>query len=162
MFEFKFESQFIQPDWCAFQTLFLRLHLSSPPHANIHASEWKAYPHPFLLGEGLRAAESPWQTAVESTVEELCTSGTAQTDSQEAAYFLSLRVATVAYHLMTMAVPAGEFGSATIIPFPTMPPLRAARWFLIPWWRTHGRMLAGRDQLMKMLEKMFQNKTGNT
>jgi hypothetical protein len=161
MFEFKFESQFIQPDWNALQTLFLRLHLSSPASANIPTTEWAAYPHPFLWGEELRKAELPWQESTDKVVEELCTTGTAQTESKEVAYFLSLRVETVSYYLISMTVSAGEHGMMTIIPFPEMSPLRAARWFLIPWWRSHGRAQAGRSQLMKLLERLFQNKTGN-
>jgi len=70
---------------------------------------------------------------------------------------------TVADHLTTLTVPLGKplEGSQTIIPFPPMNPLRVGRWFLIPCWRTRGRLLAGREQLIRLLERTFRDASGN-
>src|SRR5438445_6984577 len=117
MFEFKFQTEFLNPDWISFQILITRLFLSYPPQ--------QADPLPSsILGESLWAAEKPFQQAIDNTIEALCSTGAASTDSQDVGYFLSLRAEAVACHLLTMTISHGEAGSSTIIPFPDQPPER--------------------------------------
>lgn len=137
MFEFRFQTEFLEPDWSSFQILLTRLFLSYTPQSTD--------PTPAsILGEALWAAEQPWHSAIDRTIERLCEAGSSSTDSPQVAYFLSLRAEAIAVHLLSMTISHDERGTSTIIPFPEQAPQRVARWFLIPWWRVHWRSIAGR------------------
>lgn len=152
MYRLGFEAEFIAPDWVSFHALFCRLYLSVEIPKGTPLPAWKGLPGVAAMGYELYLAEQPWESAVDALIEELCSSGIAETNSVEIAYFVSLRAETVAFQLLTMVVGHGEIGTSTIIPFPNQSPLRVARWFLVPWWRSNGRTAAGRDQLIQGME----------
>jgi len=97
------------------------------------------------LGGSVRAdhrdytrAERLFLPQIEDMSGRFCRTGYVSTTCKAVAYFLGLRSNILLIFLSKFTIPAGPDTYASIIPFPSLPPLHVAQWFLIDWWRCWG------------------------
>jgi hypothetical protein len=108
------------------------------PHDEAPAEcAWKVGPTQKRIAEDFLRAEAPFVPEVDRVIQELCSSGSASTDSPAVRYFLGLRAAAVNDFWGKFDVVKDGVAS-TIIPPSSLPALQVLKWFMIDWWRKHG------------------------
>jgi hypothetical protein len=101
-------------------------------------------------------AERLFLPQIEDVSGRFCRTGYASTTCKAITYFLGLRSNILLIFLSKFTIPAGPDTYVSIIPFPSLPPLHVAQWFLIDWWRCWGPVeIASRrlqDSFFKRIE----------
>jgi hypothetical protein len=127
-----------EDNWFTFADWYLGLfpyieHDEAPPEA-----AWALSATFEETRENYKQAEAPFVSQIESVIRKLCETGSASAPSKAVAYFLGCRSAVLESFFFKLSI-GDSFGrSLTIIPFPSLPRMRVAQWFLIDWWRHHG------------------------
>jgi hypothetical protein len=104
--------------------------------------------------ENYQHAEMPYKLEIEDMIRTLCATGEATSASKAVAYFLGCRSWALRSFFVKFCAsnPSDEILSfLTIVPFPSLPVLRVAQWFLLAWWQKWGVLEIAEQGYLKSL-----------
>jgi hypothetical protein len=104
--------------------------------------------------ENYQDAEMPYILEIEDVIRTLCATGEATSASKAVAYFLGCRPCGLRLFFAkfcTSNINDEILSFSTIVPFPSLPVLRVAQWFLLHWWQRWGALEMAEHRYLRSL-----------